>query len=210
MGGMDTSVEHVLCVPTLLFQQIGYFEGFCTRTEPYLKTLLDPSYLSYQPRDVVEVDPSYKQLIPYCLFQHAPPGQPPVYFSYRRCKGGETRLDAKRSVGVGGHISGDDGDVGQIAYDTGMQREIEEEVAIEGGYSHELIGLLNDDSNEVGRVHLGMVHLFRLDRPQVLSREETISETGFAPLDALRLKRDEFETWSQIVLDYLAGDAPTV
>ena len=196
-------MEHVLCVPTLLFNQVGHFEGLCTRTEPYLKTLLDPEYLSYRPRDTVEDDPSYKQLIPYCVFRHTPGGQPPQYFSYVRSKGGEVRLDAKRSVGVGGHISSDDGDVGQIAYDTGMRRELDEEVAIDAGYSQQLIGLLNDDSNEVGRVHLGLVHLFDLDRPQVSSREASIAEAGFAPLSELRLKFDQFETWSQIVLDHL-------
>ena len=197
-------MEHVLCVPTALFAQIGRFDGLNTRVEPYLEALLDPEYLSYQPRDAVETDPSYKQLIPYCVFQHMPSGADPEYFSYRRHKGGEGRLDAKRSLGVGGHISSDDGEVGPQAYETGMRREIEEEVEIACGHTHELIGLLNDDSNEVGRVHLGLVHLFRLDRPQVLAREETISQTGFAPLSALRLKWNEFETWSQIVLDHLA------
>ena len=201
------TVEHVLCVPTLLFNQIGHFDGLCTRTDPYLKTLLDPEYLSYRPRDQVEDDPSFKQLIPYCVFRHrddaGDPGSEPHYLSYVRSKGGEVRLDAKRSVGIGGHISRDDGDAGQIAYDAGMRRELAEEVRIDAGYSHELIGLLNDDSNEVGRVHLGLVHLFDLDRPQVSSSEASIADVGFAPLRELRLKYDQFETWSQIVLDHL-------
>ena len=197
-------VEHVLCVNTLLVHQLGLFEGFTDRIDRYLPTLLDPQYLSYRPRDAVETDPSFKQLIPYCVFRHTPPNGPATYLSYRRAKGGEARLLGNRSLGIGGHISTEDGQSGQTAYDAGMQRELAEEVDIQSPYTHELIGLLNDDSNEVGRVHLGLVHLFQLDRPQVFSRESSIVEVEFAPLADLRLKFDEYETWSQIVLDHLA------
>ena len=198
-------VEQVLCVPRSALDAVGAFQGFCPDPQPYLDALLDPGGLSYQPRDTVETDPSFKQLIPYCVFRHEPPDGPAVFWSYRRSKGGEARLDAKRSLGVGGHISSIDGEVGPNAYQVGMQRELDEEVAIDGDHSQRLIGLINDDSNEVGRVHLGFVHLFDLDRPQVLSREASIIDTGFEPLAELRLKSDRFETWSQIVLDHLAG-----
>ena len=70
MPASRQQTEHVLVVPTLLFQEIGYFQGFHDRHEPYLKTLLDPAYTSYRLRDTVEEDPSFKQLIPYCIFRH--------------------------------------------------------------------------------------------------------------------------------------------
>ena len=125
-------------------------------------------------------------------------------FSYRRDKGqGETRLLGKRSVGVGGHISTIDEVAGGSNYLEGMRREIEEEVFLESGYRHECVGLINDDLTEVGKVHLGIVHIFDLDAPQVRPREQSIIQTGFAtPTDLLR-ERDQFETWSQICLDHL-------
>ncbi len=191
------AVEQVLVVPTLLFHEVGYFQGFNTNVNHYIKTLLDPQHTSYRPRDEMEQDPSYKQLIPYCIFMYE--GQ---IFHYRRSKAqGESRLHSKRSIGVGGHISTLDISDEDPAYIVGMKREIEEEIEIAGAYQQRLIGMLNDDLTEVGKVHLGIVHLFELDQPQVLPREASMIETGFSsPVDLLN-ELDQFETWSQICLE---------
>lgn len=203
MTETTTPVEHVLVVPTLLFHEIGVFQGFNSRTKPYLETLLDPMHTLYLARPDAEDDPSYKQLIPYCLFRHGD-----AIFHYTRgTKQGEARLHAKKSVGVGGHISTLDRDSQQETYLAGMERELDEEVSIETGYREQLIGLLNDDSNDVGKVHLGVVHVFDLDQPQVLPREESMIDAGFAPLSQLIEEIDRFETWSQICLKFLAGEA---
>lgn len=203
MTEMTTPVEHVLVVPTLLFHEIGVFQGFNSDTGRYLKTLLDPVHTIYLARPDAEEDPSYKQLIPYCLFRHGD-----LIFHYTRgTKQGEARLHAKKSVGVGGHISTLDRDSQQETYLAGMERELDEEVSIETGYREQLIGLLNDDSNDVGKVHLGVVHVFDLDKPQVLPREESMIDAGFAPLSQLVEEIDSFETWSQICLKFLAGKA---
>lgn len=192
-------MEHVLVVPTMLFHEIGHFQGFTENVEPYLKTLLDPTYTSYQPRDQVEEDPSYKQLIPYCLFCF----EDRVFHYKRGTAQGESRLHSKQSVGVGGHISSLD-EVGEHSvYRTGMQREIDEEIAIEAGYTEECVGLINDDETEVGQVHLGIVHRFQLDAPKVRPREESIIETGFSQPEELLQRIDSFETWSQICLQHL-------
>lgn len=192
------TVEHVLVVPTSLFHEVGHFQGFQPDTAPYLKTLLDPAYTSYRPRDQVEQDPSFKQLIPYCIFMCN--GE---IFSYRRGKGlGEARLLSKKSIGVGGHISSIDQHAASV-YREAMRREIEEEVFLETKFSERCIGLINDDVTEVGKVHLGIVHLFEIDEPKVRAREESIQETGFAKPSELILARDQFETWSQICLDHL-------
>ena len=203
MTETTTPVEHVLVVPTLLFHEIGVFQGFNSDTGRYLKTLLDPVHTIYLARPDAEEDPSYKQLIPYCLFRHGD-----LIFHYTRgTKQGEARLHAKKSVGVGGHISTLDRDSQQETYLAGMERELDEEVSIETGYRERLIGLLNDDSNDVGKVHLGVVHVFDLDQPQVLPREESMIDAGFAPLSQLVEEIDSFETWSQICLKFLAGKA---
>lgn len=192
-------VEHVLVVPTLLFRELGYFQGFCTDVEPYLKTLLDPAYISYRPRDLMENDPSFKQLIPYCLFRHG--GE---LFHYRRGKAqGEGRLHSKRSVGVGGHICSEDQDLRGSVYLDAMHREIDEEVYLETTYRDTCVGLLNDDETEVGRVHLGIVHIFDLDAPKVRPREQSMLDAGFASTADLLRDVDQFETWSQLCLKHL-------
>lgn len=197
----ETTVEHVLCVPTLLFHELGHFQGFNAKVDRYLKTLLDPSHTSFRPRNEVEEDPSYKQLIPYCIFMHE--GK---VFNYRRGKaGGEGRLHSKRSIGIGGHISSTDRMQGDRRYDEAMHREISEEVVLEAGFTDRCVGLINDDETPVGRVHLGIVHIFDLDSAKVLPREESILETGFAQPAELLQTRDQFETWSQICLDHLFG-----
>lgn len=193
-------VEHVLVVPTLLFHELGYFQGFTENAERYITTLLDPLHTSYRPRDTVEEDPSYKQLIPYCIFRHK--GK---VFHYRRGNTqGEARLHSKRSVGIGGHISADDEASGS-PYEEGLWREIGEEVYLETTYSQRCAGLINDDQTEVGRVHLGIVHLFDLDEPKVRPREASIIETGFADPDEFTDGIEEFESWSQICLRHLFG-----
>lgn len=203
MTETTTPVEHVLVVPTLLFHEIGVFQGFHSDTGRYLETLLDPMHTLYLARPDAEEDPSYKQLIPYCLFRHGDS----IFHYTRGTKQGEARLHAKKSVGVGGHISTLDRDSQQETYLAGMERELDEEVSIETGYREQLIGLLNDDSNDVGKVHLGVVHVFDLDQPQVLPREESMIDAGFAPLSQLVEEIDSFETWSQICLKFLAGEA---
>ena len=183
------TVEHVLVVPTLLFHELGHFQGFHEHVEPYLRTLLDPVHTLYLPRDVAEKDPSYKQLIPYCIFRCGD-----LIFGYTRGTAqGETRLHAKRSIGVGGHISTVDRDASSEPYLAGMERELEEEIEIETGYTEELAVLINDDTTEVGKVHLGIVHIFDVDEPQVRPREKSMINSGFFSLEELVRDRDQFE-----------------
>lgn len=199
MSVEQQSVEQVLVVPTSLFHEVGHFQGFQADSAPYLKTLLDPANTSYRPRNEVEEDPGFKQLIPYCLFRCD--GK---VFYYRRGKGiGEGRLLSKRSLGIGGHISTIDEGGASSVYLEGMRREIEEEVHLDSKYTERLVGLINDDETEVGKVHLGIVHIFDLEAPKVLPREQSIVETGFAQPAELIGDFDSFETWSQICLKFL-------
>lgn len=195
----DPSAERVLVVPTAVFHGAGVFQGFSPRVEHYLPRLLEPRHLSYRPRAEVETDPSFKQIVPYVVLRWGD-----QLFHYTRGKRAtETRLQALRSIGVGGHINPDDSSLFEPSYREAMFREVMEEVYLESPYTERCIGLLNDDSNPVGQVHLGVVHLFELDEPRVDRRERALTRSGFAPLAQLRAERDEFETWSQFVLDVL-------
>jgi predicted NUDIX family phosphoesterase len=203
------ATEHVLVVHTSVFHEIGHFQGFSSETSRYLERLLRPEHMSYRPRPEMEQDPSFKQLIPYVVFRYVTPAGEVTLFQYRRGKGqGEQRLHSKRSIGIGGHISSDDAGA-ESAYDEGMRRELAEEVRIDTPYRSQIAGLINDDLTEVGKVHLGVVHLFEVESPDVHPREEEIMEAGFRPVSELLQDVEQFETWSRICLEALfAGDRP--
>ncbi|MBN2577617.1 MAG: phosphoesterase [Pirellulales bacterium] len=206
---IETSIERVLVVPTALFRRLGYFQGFSSEVDRYLAELFDPQNVSYRPRGEVERDPGFKQLIPYVIFRHCDPQGRENVFQYTRGTGqGEGRLHRKRSVGIGGHISLTDVSPDGVGnpYQEGMRRELEEEVEILTPYTARCVGLINDDQTDVGRVHLGVVHLFDVEKPAVRPRESDILETGFRPVPEVLADLSGFETWSQICLRALFGE----
>lgn len=199
---VQVETERVLVVPTGVFHEIGYFQGFCGDIDSYVPALLDDLHVSYRSRAEMEDDPSFKQLIPYVIFRYDDRQLGVCVFQYTRGKGqGEKRLHAKRSVGIGGHISTIQ-EIGE-SYEQGMRRELAEEVAIDTPYQGRCVGLINDDETEVGRVHLGVVHIFDVERPQVHPNEDDILDAGFRPATELLDEVDVFETWSQICLKAL-------
>jgi predicted NUDIX family phosphoesterase len=200
--------ERVLVVPTELFRRLGYFQGFSGDVDRYLGELFRAEHTSYRPREEVEVDPGFKQLIPYVILRHIDDAGRQTVFQYTRGTGqGEGRLHSKRSVGIGGHISaidiGEDGD--GDPYQEGMRRELEEEVVIDTPYSARCVGLINDDQTEVGSVHLGVVHLFDVEQPAVRPNEAEIIHSGFRPIEEILADLSDFETWSQICMRALFG-----
>lgn len=195
-------MEHVLVIPRALFDRLGSFQGFQPDTQRYLPALLDTANNFFMERPAAEQDPTHKQLIPYSIFHHA--GR---YLCYTRGgKGGEKRLVAKRSIGIGGHINPIDQEqahLGEQMYYNSIEREIAEELRIGGSHTQRVIGLINDDSNEVGAVHLGVVHLFELSSDDVVSNEDAIQDLQFVPLGELLADSDNLESWSKICIEQL-------
>jgi predicted NUDIX family phosphoesterase len=162
------------------------------------------------PRPLAEKDPSFKQLIPYVIMGHD--GK---YLSYVRGKrAGETRLVSKRSIGIGGHINPVDSDsmfnrdVNSMfktnffnTYLDAVQREIAEEVNVDTTYTNKIVALLNDDTNEVGQVHLGVVHFWNLEAPKVERKEQMITQLEFMSAAELNNIKDSMETWSSLCLE---------
>lgn len=199
--------EQVLVVPRALLDEIGDFHGLRTEgVEAAVARLLDPAAHLFMDRAAAEDDPTHKQLIPYCIFRH---GDRILHYT-RGKSGGESRLHAKLSVGVGGHINPvdtGDGRTGPEAYHAAVAREIAEELAtpVPPSATRRIIALLNDDSNPVGQVHLGIVHLIDLDTAEVTAREDALAELALSPLSDLNGPIfDRLETWSQHCIRHLA------
>ena len=193
----DKSAERVLVLPTARFHSLGIFQGFCPRVGDYLPALLDPAYLQYLPRSVAEIDASFKQLIPYVVLRY----RDQVFAYTRGHAGGEARLRALRSIGIGGHICAEDGAAFADPYRVGLLRELEEEVVLDTAYTERILGLINDDRTPVGEVHLGVVHVLDLAEPNVRHRDDALADGALASLKQLRQDRAEFETWSRFLLE---------
>lgn len=197
--------EQVLVVPRALLEEIGMFEGIRTEgMDAAIARLLDPANHFFLDRAAAEEDPSHKQLIPYCIFRC---GDRILHYT-RGKAGGENRLHAKISVGVGGHINPIDtggGRTGPEAYHAAVTREIEEELDLPGEHPHRIVALINDESNPVGQVHLGIVHLVDLESDGVSSREDALLDLGFSELSELNgALHERLETWSQFCIRHLA------
>ncbi len=155
----------------------------------------------YLDRALAEEDPTHKQLIPYVIVRDADR----VFLMQRSGAGGDARLHGKASIGVGGHLNPVDD--GQDALMAGLRREWSEELDAPWEPEFRLIGLLNDETNPVGAVHLGVV--FSVDaagRPVQVREREKLSG-AFASLADVRQVWDRLETWSQLVAAELERDA---
>ncbi len=198
--------EQVLVVPRALFDEIGAFEGIRTDgLDAAVARLLEPASHFFMDRAAAEEDPTHKQIIPYCIFRC---GDRILHYT-RGKAGGESRLHAKISVGVGGHVNPvdmDGGKTGPDAYHAAVTREIEEELDLPEDHQHRIIALLNDESNPVGQVHLGIVHLIDLKSDAVSSREDALTDLAFTPLTELNGPlMERLETWSQFCIRHLAA-----
>lgn len=185
-----------------LFDELGSFHGLCFEPQRYLDQLLARGNNYFLPRSKAENDPTHKQIIPYVILAHR--GR--VLHYVRGKKSGEQRLVAKGSIGIGGHMNSEDESLfawDEAAYRAGVEREVNEEVKISTSFNDRIGALLNDDSNEVGRVHLGIVHVFDLAEPAVEKREAMITNLQFLDREELAARRETLETWSQLCLDAL-------
>jgi predicted NUDIX family phosphoesterase len=197
--------ERIIVVPRhILFdEENNQFNGFLANDSTKGQEIFDTlSQYEVKRRGDMEEDPNYKQLISYCLLENEN-NQLLVY--ERLSGGGEDRLHGQSSIGVGGHMNDIVGaDTINEVLRTNAQRELEEEVGLAPEQSQNLqyIGFINDDTNEVGEVHLGVVFKIKVN-----SNDVEVQET-----DTLKIKwveqgsidnYDDFETWSSLILEAL-------
>ena len=194
--------ENVLVVRRSLFDQLGSFQGLNFEPGKYLDAFLSRGNNLFLPRVQAEIDPTYKQIIPYVILAHSDKA---VHY-VRGKKAGEQRLVAKGSIGIGGHLN--DGDAGlfnldEEHYNRVVEREVHEEVHLLTKFGNRVAALINDDTTDVGRVHLGIVHVFKLAEPRVEKREAIIRGLTFLTKEELMTRRESLESWSQFCVDSL-------
>ena len=199
---MSVPNEHVLVIRRELFDQLGSFQGLKFEAQKYLEAFLSRGNNFFIERPEAEINPAYKQIIPYALIAF----ENKVAYYVRGKKAGEQRLVAKGSIGIGGHMNEADESLfamDEQAYRAGVEREVNEEIKIDTRFDDRIVALLNDDTTEVGRVHLGIVHVFKLAEPKLEKREAMITGLTFLSKEELLSRRETMETWSQICLDSL-------
>jgi predicted NUDIX family phosphoesterase len=204
MATTTQPAENILVIKRSLFDQLGSFQGLNFEPQRFLDAFLSRGNNFFMPRAQAETDSTHKQIIPYALIAH----EDRVLHYVRGKKAGEQRLAAKGSIGIGGHMS----EVGDKflwhssdmdTYRAGVEREVNEELKIGTPFEDRIVALLNDDATEVGQVHLGIVHVFKLAEPKVEKREAMITSLSFLTKAELLERRESLETWSQFCVDAL-------
>jgi len=188
--------EEILVIPTKsLFSHVKSWQGINTTD---FETIIEyiKNHLSFMPRAHAETNFGYKQIIPYVLFTF----KEKIFVMQRKSNASEQRLASKFSLGIGGHIRQDDiqqNDIFEWAY-----REFHEEVNYRGALKYQSIGILNDDSSDVGKVHLGVILLINGDSAEISIKDEH-KDGMLLNIDECAQLYENMENWSKICFDFL-------
>jgi predicted NUDIX family phosphoesterase len=196
--------ESILVVPRVVLEAAGYISDI-----PGVMPLSVVGAVAFEqlvheqqlffPRAAMEVDSTYKQIIPYMVFVY----QRQLFMMQRSASAGEQRLANAYTIGIGGHVR--QSDVATIALKEWGTREFMEEIAYAGVINAvQLMGLVNDDTNAVGRVHLGVVLVMHGSTDCVAVRSELQSGTLMSR-SACAARYEHMETWSKLVFDALVA-----
>jgi predicted NUDIX family phosphoesterase len=183
--------ERLTTIPRSLFESLGSFHGVIGFEAKY-RPIFNPANFITVPRAAAEDDPSFKQLVVYFTVREGFD-----YVTYWRGKAkGDARLHAKFSFGFGGHVN--EGDISPLG---ALARELEEE--IDGFVEHILFrGLINDDSDPIGKVHLGLFYEVQMSNIE-RAGESNIEDLKFMEYRSLAGMYDRMEGWSRHVYDFL-------
>jgi predicted NUDIX family phosphoesterase len=199
---MDKDDEQTLVVTSDVIFKQGAWQGLKTDNLDYYLDLIKNNY-QFKRRGDVENDSSFQQIIPYILFNFKN-----KYFLYKYLgKAGEKRLVGTHQLGIGGHINPIDGNSNKNILDVGMMREWEEEADYKGNLiNKKLIGIINDDSRPVERVHLGLVYNFTGDSPEIFVRETDKMQGELVELKNIgKYIKGNKDIWAQIIYkEYLS------
>lgn len=193
--------ERLVVVPVRDLLAANLAQGFDSSPDRILAAAFRPNIARFMPRSAAEADPRFKQIVCYVILRSRG-----LVFHYRRSAGvGERRLAGLRSIGVGGHLNADDveGALDERGLRRAIQRELNEEVVLGDEPPIRYLGIINDDSTEVGRVHIGLAALAELGEPDARLRDSTLLDGRFDRPEDIVAQAATFETWSQLCLSAL-------
>lgn len=201
--------EKILVIPRQKMEAVlGRFQGFLPAKTAHVHDLLESNKLEFVDRTPAETNPQLKQIIPYCILTH----QGKILTYERGQSGGEQRLRTKLSIGIGGHINPIDSlhplQTNPKTYENALERELQEELSYQSILSRQTLGFLNDDSNPVGEVHLGVVEILELSSNTIAAKEDSIKNPTLKTLDELETQKEQLENWSQLALRALQQQKP--
>ena len=187
--------EEILVVQTAnLFKNIAPWHGIYNNYQTFLNIITDKKL--FMPRAHAETNPNFKQIIPYMIFMF----DHKIFVMQRKSSASEQRLASKFSIGIGGHMRQEDMQTNDII--DWASREFDEEVHYSGQQSIKILGVLNDDSNAVSKVHLGIIMLINANSDKISIKDEHKSGILLTIDECIALK-PQMESWSQICLDFL-------
>lgn len=191
----SVKTERILVIKrSELFQELAWTGIKEVNFDDYLKLIQEKQ--EFMPRNLAEENFDYKQIIPYLVFQHND-----TYFLMQRKSGSsEQRLANKYSLGIGGHLREEDME-GATLFDW-ARREFEEEINYTGNLEITPLGILNDDSNDVGKVHVGFVFLLKGNSVDISIKSE-LQSGKLLTVEQCQEKYEAMETWSQLVFDFI-------
>lgn len=193
--------EKVLVFTNKLFNEIGSFQGIIQRPEinKFVKLIYKSGNLLFVDREAAEVNPEYKQVIPYTVVKSS---HDRILVYKRNKKGGETRLHDKYSLGVGGHINDTDGNVDSpfSLYGNGWRREMREELDVDGVGTNKIVGCIYDGTTAVGQVHFGFVHLFQMFAPTCIGSKCQLNYE-WKSVSEIKEMDVEWESWSKLIVE---------
>lgn len=226
----EEAAEQILVVPTKVVADCNggrLFEGFWKGITPFERAL-DPAFHTFRMRGDLEQDPTWKQLIPYTIIRYLRlDGGTPWYLSYQRSSDqAEKRLAGLSSIGIGGHVTESDmephpddtvsepveyllnyGDHGNSWLWRGMVRELFEEIWVPHPERAEIVGLLNEEATDVGKVHLGIVVVVDVRSTTVDTKDPYVGSLRWMSAKVLQGHRNEYEGWSKHCIDAIIAGA---
>jgi predicted NUDIX family phosphoesterase/dephospho-CoA kinase len=202
--------EDVLVFPMSLLGKIGYFDGINRNYRRYEKVLLNPDKTKFLPRIAAETDKEFKQVLSYVMIKY---GDSVLRFTRGSYTSVRDYLKGRYCIGFGGHVRGSDFNLLSLkdsGYANSIYRELNEELRLSPGAinanSIRTIGVLNDDSSDLGKVHLAFIHLLELDETTVgtdakdLKRERSVNQLRFVPIAELGKEFERYEYWSKLCI----------
>lgn len=192
---MNYQSEKILVIPrSAIITNNSWYGIKKIECDNYLEVI--KAHQQFKPRSLMELDPHYKQIIPYLVFTH----ENKYFVMQRSATATEGRLKNKLTLGIGGHIRQEDMDTDSII--AWAEREFHEEISYTGNLVVEPVGIINDDTSAVGQVHLGFFFLLHADSADISIKSELQSGELMSLQECILLK-DRMETWSQFIVDYL-------